>query len=125
MQKYANLVECEKCRQTHILLQNFVLIQPRTSPPKICKNFPPKKLSNAYFLAKFGFDTAENEPVKNLQNFANFAKIANFADPNPLPLRANAARSPRSPRRSRSRRRRPRGSAPAGRLAPMLFRTPS
>ena len=28
-------------------------------------------LSNAYFLAKFRFDTAENEPAKNLQNFAN------------------------------------------------------
>ena len=38
-------------------------------------------LSNAYFLAKFRFDTAENDPAKNLQNFANFA---NFADPNPL-----------------------------------------
>ncbi len=38
-------------------------------------------LSNAYFLAKFRFDTAENEPAKNLQNFAKFA---NFADPNPL-----------------------------------------
>ena len=34
-------------------------------------------LSNAYFLAKFRFDTAENEPAKNLQKFAN------FADPNP------------------------------------------
>ena len=31
-----------------------------------------KMLSNAYFLAKFRFDTAENEPAKNLQNFANF-----------------------------------------------------
>ena len=30
-------------------------------------------LSNADFLAKFLFDTAENEPAKNLQNFANFA----------------------------------------------------
>ena len=40
-------------------------------------------LSNAYFLAKFRFDTAENEPAKNLQNFAKFA---NFADPNPLTL---------------------------------------
>ena len=30
-------------------------------------------LSNAYFLAKFRFDTAENEPAKNLQKFANFA----------------------------------------------------
>ena len=34
-------------------------------------------LSNAYFLAKFRFDTAENEPAKNLQKFAKFA---NFAD---------------------------------------------
>ena len=33
VQKYANL-ELEKCCQTHIFLQNFVLIQPRTSPPK-------------------------------------------------------------------------------------------
>ena len=40
-------------------------------------------LSNAYFLAKFRFDTAENEPAKNLQNFANFP---NFAIPNPLLL---------------------------------------
>ena len=38
-------------------------------------------LSNAYFLAKFRFDTAENKPAKNLQNFADFP---NFADPNPL-----------------------------------------
>ena len=28
-------------------------------------------LSNAYFLAKFRFDTAANEPAKNLQNVAN------------------------------------------------------
>ena len=45
-------------------------------------------LSNAYFLAKFRFDTAENEPAKNLQNFAKFA---NFADPNPLTLTPNHA----------------------------------
>ena len=37
VQKDANLVELEKCCQTHILLQNFVLIQPRTSPPKFAK----------------------------------------------------------------------------------------
>ena len=36
-------------------------------------------LLNAYFLAKFRFDTAENEPAKNLQNFAK--KNANFNDP--------------------------------------------
>ena len=32
-----NLVDFEKCCKTHIFLQNFALIQPRTSPPKICK----------------------------------------------------------------------------------------
>ena len=33
-------------------------------------------LSNAYLLAKFRFDTAENEPAKNLQNFAkNFENV--------------------------------------------------
>ena len=32
-------------------------------------------LSNAYFLAKFRFDTAENEPAKNLKIFE---KIKNF-----------------------------------------------
>ena len=40
MQKYANIVELDKCCQTHIFFQNFVLIQPRTSPPKICKILP-------------------------------------------------------------------------------------
>ena len=38
MQKYGNLVELEKCCQTHIFLQNVVLIQPRTSPPKFAKS---------------------------------------------------------------------------------------
>ena len=33
-------------------------------------------LSNAYFVAKFRFDTAENEPAKNLQKFANFLNFA-------------------------------------------------
>ena len=34
-------------------------------------------LSNAYFLAKVRFDTAENEPAKNLQNFRkmHFSKM--------------------------------------------------
>ena len=49
MQKDANLVELEKCCQTHIFLQKFVLIQPRTSPPKICKilQFPQVKPEEA------------------------------------------------------------------------------
>ena len=52
-------------------------------------------LSNAYFLAKFRFDTAENEPAKNLQNFANFS---NFANPNPPGrLRGAAPPAPRAP----------------------------
>ena len=46
MQKYANLVELEKL------------------------------LSNAYFLAKFRFGTAENEPAKKLKKIANFANFA-------------------------------------------------
>ena len=36
-------------------------------------------LSSAYFLAKFRFDTAENEPAKNLQTSAD---LPNFANPN-------------------------------------------
>ena len=53
-------------------------------------------LSNAYFLAKFRFDTAENEPAKNLQNFVKFA---NFADPNPLTLTlTEPARAPHGAR---------------------------
>ena len=53
-------------------------------------------LSNAYFLAKFRFDTAENEPAKNLQNL-NFAKFANFADPNPLTPRDLESGPPGAP----------------------------
>ena len=35
-------------------------------------------LANAYFLAKFRFDTAKNEPAKNFQKFANFASQTNY-----------------------------------------------
>ena len=35
-------------------------------------------LSNAYFLAKFRFETAENEPAKNLQNLLNLLNFLNF-----------------------------------------------
>ena len=38
-------------------------------------------LSNAYFLAKIRFDTAENEPAKNLQNLPILLNLA----PNPNP----------------------------------------
>ena len=36
-------------------------------------------LSNAYFLAKLRFDTAENEPAKKLQGLSKFANIPIFA----------------------------------------------
>ena len=37
-------------------------------------------LSSAYFLAKFRFDTVENEPARKLRLFLqNFANFANFA----------------------------------------------
>ena len=49
-------------------------------------------LSNAYFLAKFRFDTAENEPAKNLQICKISIKFANFADPNPRKTCAGAVR---------------------------------
>ena len=42
-------------------------------------------LSNEYFVAKFRFDTAENEPAINLQKFANFANL------NPLTVTQAAA----------------------------------
>ena len=45
-------------------------------------------LSNAYFLEKLRFDTAENEPAKFFQNFANFAKSVFEGD-----LPASRARS--------------------------------
>ena len=61
-------------------------------------------LSNAYFLAKFRFDTAENEPVKHLQNFAknlqNFAKLQNRASA--ADLRPVTARQEDQEQRSRA-----------------------
>ena len=36
-------------------------------------------LSNAYFLAKFRFDTAENEPAKNLQILLIFSILLTLA----------------------------------------------
>ena len=47
-----NLVDFEKCSQTHIFLHNFVLMQPRTSLPKIYK-----------FLKKNFFKQVQNLPI--------------------------------------------------------------
>ena len=51
-------------------------------------------LSNAYFLKNFRFDTAENEPAKNLQNFAN-NYFPNFGKRDPAASLPENGRSPR------------------------------
>ena len=43
-------------------------------------------LSNAYFLAKFRFDTAENEPAKKLQNLPILLTLTYF-NPTPAEVR--------------------------------------
>ena len=55
-------------------------------------------LSNAYFLAKFRFDTAENEPAENLQNFANniFPILLTLTPDLRLSRRARRAVAPRA-----------------------------
>ena len=50
-------------------------------------------MPNAYFLAKFRFDTAENEPAKNLRRNAKFANFANAQAPRPAPLQQSKSAS--------------------------------
>ena len=65
--QFENLVDFEKCCQTHIYLQNFVLIQPRTSPPKNCKNFV-KKLQNFFnFAVRLRQPGQADQPPRELQ----------------------------------------------------------
>ena len=46
------------------------------SGAKVCKSCRARKmLSNACFLGKIRFDTAENEPAKNLQNFGKISYL--------------------------------------------------
>ena len=56
-------------------------------------------LSNAYFLAKFRFDTAENEPAKHLQNFRkmHFRKMQCPADEDEAPAAGGADRAAPAP----------------------------
>ena len=58
-------------------------------------------LSNACFLAKIRFDTAENELAKNLQTFANFAK----SGPGPARGERGVQRAHGAPRGQREARR--------------------
>ena len=57
-------------------LQNFEI----ATVQKYAKLVDLENAVNAYFLAKFRFDTAENEPAKNLQNFEKNAKFVYFAN---------------------------------------------
>ena len=50
-------------------------------------------LSNAYFLAKIRFDTAENEPAKNLQNFCEICSLRPGSNQQPCALIASQSPS--------------------------------
>ena len=81
-------------------------------------------LSNAYFLAKFRFDTAENEPAKNLQNLQKMQNLpilinfANFATQKPV----QADRVGVAPARAEGQQREPH-EGPRGERARHLERT--
>ena len=66
-------------------------------------------LSNAYFLAKFRFDTTENEPAQNLQNCPKKMLILPLPPPSPHKLEApkggRGERVARVPQRVREERR--------------------
>ena len=72
-------------------------------------------LSNAYFLAKFRFDTAENEPAKNLLNLlmllvllteGGLRRVRRRGLPAAGPLHGRRERAPREADRARARQRR-------------------
>ena len=50
-------------------------------------------LSNAYLLAKIGFDTAENEPAKNLQKLAGCQPLEALAALASAPVLATRSRA--------------------------------
>ena len=50
---------------------------------KSCRSW--KVLSNAYFVAKFHFDAAENEPAKNLRIFAKSSAVRSPISPGAVP----------------------------------------
>ena len=72
VRKDANLVELEKCCQTHIFLQTFVLIQPRTSPVK----FPRSRGLPGWFRGvSFG---SESEEAGRLEPSPRLLKLSSF-----------------------------------------------
>ena len=65
-------ISAEISRKLLLIFQiDFLLKFWDCSGAKVCKSCRAwKMLPNAYFLAKFRFDTAENEPAKKFQTFA-------------------------------------------------------
>ena len=55
-------------------------------------------LSNAYFIAKFRFDTAENEPAKHLQNLPILLTLTPLPGTGPTPWRCTGGEISGSPR---------------------------
>ena len=75
VQKDANLVELEKCCRTHIFLQNFVLIQPRTSPLKICQlsgGRGPLDLAASFIASVAAFETRRAIRTSSAVSFSSF-----------------------------------------------------
>ena len=70
MQKHVNLVDPVKSfpSYVHLSKSNFMSLSMSLLLNLL---FEPDSYSNEYLLAKFGFDTAENEPCKN-SNFLTF-----------------------------------------------------
>ena len=66
-------------------------------------------LSNAYFLTKFRFDTAENEPAKKFAKFCQFCQVQPLQRDPLRGLRAVFGHAPRGPAGHA-----PRGGRPAG-----------
>ena len=81
-------------------------------------------LSNAYFLAKFRIDTAENDPAKNLQKFAKIYPAVSKPTQRPPGTGAPASAAPGAAP-APSRRRGPARAAPApGSAAPRPRKAP-
>ena len=66
MQKFANLVDLEKCRKMRIWLQKLALIQPRTGFLKFAKNLP-KICQKLEKLEKFGKNIGDGAGVVSNQ----------------------------------------------------------
>ena len=66
MQKCKNAKCCKMSRKIRQKLDELLMKYQSMSGAKACKSCRSRQeLSNEYFLAKFGVDTEENEPLKS------------------------------------------------------------